>query len=185
MKEKLLCVLLSFGREFWMTPSNQRLKHLGTDPCRGLAGRGSTLKVKAIFLNDSKFSDRHVWTNGVDPDQTALEGWYLRCLALHCLPFQLYCFYNKNLGWRNNYTNLDLSFVLFRLFILLWIHIMKAKRNTTLSLTSNLWKTAEYIFSQIFHHMKAQSSLTVHDTCIIDMTYNYFKFQMLPKSGRS
>ena len=46
-----------------------------------------------MIRNAPKFSDRQVWANCADPDQTAEQG-------LHCLPFHLHLFdafhYNKN-----------------------------------------------------------------------------------------
>ena len=41
-----------------------------------------------FFRNVPKFSDRQVWVNSVDPDQTAPGGavWS----GLHCLPFRLH-----------------------------------------------------------------------------------------------
>ena len=36
-----------------------------------------------VYHNDPKFSDRQVWANSADPDQTAHQG-------LHCLQFRLH-----------------------------------------------------------------------------------------------
>ena len=36
------------------------------------------------YRNDPKFSDRQVWANSADPDQTAPDQ------GLHCLPFPLH-----------------------------------------------------------------------------------------------
>ena len=40
--------------------------------------------LKSAYSNDPKFSDRQVWANSIDPDQTAPDQ------GLHCLPFCLH-----------------------------------------------------------------------------------------------
>ena len=45
------------------------------------------------YCNDPKFSDRQVWANSVNPDQTALNQTLLEeesDLGPHCLPFCLH-----------------------------------------------------------------------------------------------
>ena len=39
------------------------------------------------YCNDPKFSDRYVWANSADPDQTAPKQ---SDQGLHCLPFRLH-----------------------------------------------------------------------------------------------
>ena len=39
------------------------------------------------YRNDPKFSDRQVWADTVDPDQTAPRGSQTADQGLHCLPF--------------------------------------------------------------------------------------------------
>ena len=43
-----------------------------------------------VYRNDPKFSNRQVWTNSVDPDQTAPLGLLLQQSdqGLHSLPFR-------------------------------------------------------------------------------------------------
>ena len=41
------------------------------------------------YGNDHKVSDRQVWENTVDPDQTAPKGAEQSDQGLHCLPFTL------------------------------------------------------------------------------------------------
>ena len=42
------------------------------------------------YHNCLKFSDRQVWVNSVDPDQTVPRGEELFDLGLHCLPFRVH-----------------------------------------------------------------------------------------------
>ena len=44
----------------------------------------SLTRSHKIYCNDPKFSDRQVWANGVDPDQTTSDQ------GLRCLPFRLH-----------------------------------------------------------------------------------------------
>ena len=44
-------------------------------------------KLCQTYRNVPKFSDRQVWANSADPDQTALEE--SSDQGLHCLPFRL------------------------------------------------------------------------------------------------
>ena len=45
------------------------------------------LEKRYYCINDSKFSDRQVWSNSADPDQTAPQQ---SDQGLHCLPFCLH-----------------------------------------------------------------------------------------------
>ena len=53
--------------------------------------------LETVYRDDLKFSDRQVWTNNVDPDQTAPRKQYNQ--GLNCLPFRLHLldalFYDK------------------------------------------------------------------------------------------
>ena len=42
-------------------------------------------QIYVVYCNDPKFSDRQVWTNSADPDQTAPRASVWE--GLHCLPF--------------------------------------------------------------------------------------------------
>ena len=52
--------------------------------------RNSNIHVKKCYRNDPKFSDKQVWANSADPDQTALEEQSDQ--GLHCLLFHLHLF---------------------------------------------------------------------------------------------
>ena len=43
------------------------------------------MNISKLYRNDPKFSDRQVWENSVDPDQTAHTD-----QGLHCFPFRLH-----------------------------------------------------------------------------------------------
>ena len=42
--------------------------------CDPMFSRGESPSWCQIYRNDPKFSDRHVWANSADPDQTAPKG---------------------------------------------------------------------------------------------------------------
>ena len=42
------------------------------------------------YRNIPKFSDRQIWANSADPDQTAPRGEEQSDQGLHCLPFRLH-----------------------------------------------------------------------------------------------
>ena len=52
------------------------------------------------YSNDPKFSDREVWANSADPDQTAPRGLEEQSdQGLHCLLCQIQSFWCKTLGF--------------------------------------------------------------------------------------
>ena len=53
------------------------------------------LRQKSRYSNGPKYLDRQVWTNIVDPDQTAPEGSGSTLFAIPSASFKMHFFYSK------------------------------------------------------------------------------------------
>ena len=71
---------------------NQPIRFIVTRTCMNMTNLGHTLKLALAYRNVPKFSDRQVWANSADPDQTAPRGAVWSGSTLFAIP-------SASFGW--------------------------------------------------------------------------------------